>query len=313
MNPKAFISHASEDKDNFVLGFATKLREKGIDAWLDKWEMLPGDSLIDKIFEEGIKEAEAFIIVLSKNSINKPWVREEINASFVKKIGSKCKIIPVVIDECEVPECLKSTIWETINNVNNYDDSLNRIIKSIYEIREKPKLGEAPKYTKTIIDISPELNKTDNIIFNLSCEAYLSSGHNSVNLSDIYNQIRDYDIEDNDIAESLEILASKSFIKPTRVLGGAIPFFFITHYGFDTFIRQKYHDYDLIVKDIGFKVINEGMKTAHELSHALNIPIALVDHIIESLENNNLVKSAKSIGGIRQIYHISAELKRRLT
>ena len=39
MSPKVFVSHAGEDKDRFVLGFATRLRAKGIDAWLDKCEM----------------------------------------------------------------------------------------------------------------------------------------------------------------------------------------------------------------------------------------------------------------------------------
>ena len=48
--PKVFISHASEDKDLFVIPFSKKLLENGIDAWVDKWEMLPGDSLVDKIF-----------------------------------------------------------------------------------------------------------------------------------------------------------------------------------------------------------------------------------------------------------------------
>jgi len=114
MNPKVFISHASEDKERFVLEFSTKLREKGVDAWLDKWEMLPGDSLVDKIFEEGIKEADSFIIILSNNSITKPWVREELNASFIKRINKNCKIIPVVLDNCNVPECLHSTIWEKL-------------------------------------------------------------------------------------------------------------------------------------------------------------------------------------------------------
>ena len=63
MNPKVFISHAREDKERFVIDFASKLRANGVDAWLDKWEMLPGDSLVDKIFEEGIKEADSFIII----------------------------------------------------------------------------------------------------------------------------------------------------------------------------------------------------------------------------------------------------------
>ena len=37
--PKVFLSHASEDKDRFVLQFATQLRARGIDVWLDRWEM----------------------------------------------------------------------------------------------------------------------------------------------------------------------------------------------------------------------------------------------------------------------------------
>ena len=52
--------------------------ENGVDVWLDKWEMCAGDSLIDKIFEDGIKNAEIFIIILSKFSVDKPWVREEL-------------------------------------------------------------------------------------------------------------------------------------------------------------------------------------------------------------------------------------------
>lgn len=57
--PRVFVSHASEDKERFVNGFATRLRANGVDAWLDKWEMLPGDSLVGKIFEEGLKDAQA--------------------------------------------------------------------------------------------------------------------------------------------------------------------------------------------------------------------------------------------------------------
>ena len=56
MTPKVFISHAGEDRE-FAQDLATKLRARGVNAWLDVWEILPGDSLIDKIFEEGLKDA----------------------------------------------------------------------------------------------------------------------------------------------------------------------------------------------------------------------------------------------------------------
>jgi histidyl-tRNA synthetase len=113
--PKVFLSHASEDKERFALNFAEKLRKSGVDVWLDKWEMLPGDSLIDKIFEEGIKNAQAIIVILSKNSVSKAWVKEELNAAVVRKINGSSKIVPVLIDDCEVPEALKSTLWERMD------------------------------------------------------------------------------------------------------------------------------------------------------------------------------------------------------
>src|SRR6185503_12058910 len=109
MNPRVFLSHASEDKERFVLGFDLKLRGKGVDVWLDKWEILPGDSLVEKIFEEGIKGAQAVIVVVSKNSADKVWVREELNAAVVRNIEGISKLIPVVIDDCVVPEALRST------------------------------------------------------------------------------------------------------------------------------------------------------------------------------------------------------------
>lgn len=91
--PQVFISHASDDKERFVINFALKLRQNGVDAWLDEWEIRPGDSPVDKIFE-GIKNADTIIIVLSQASIVKPWVKEELNASTIKKNWKRCSANP---------------------------------------------------------------------------------------------------------------------------------------------------------------------------------------------------------------------------
>lgn len=167
MNPKVFISHASDDKERFVLGFAAKLRESGIDAWLDKWEMLPGDSLVEKIFDEGLKGARAVIIVLSRYSVRKPWIKEELNASIVKKIAKGTKIIPVIIDDCEVPESLKSTVWEKVNNIYSYQESLDRIIASIFDKVQKPDIGPVPFYARQQLFQIQGLNQSDNLVLKL--------------------------------------------------------------------------------------------------------------------------------------------------
>lgn len=40
--------------------------------WFGEWELLPGDSLVSKIFEEGLATADAMVIVVSKHSLGKP-------------------------------------------------------------------------------------------------------------------------------------------------------------------------------------------------------------------------------------------------
>jgi hypothetical protein len=75
MHPKVFLSHASEDKGRFVLDFARQLRENGVDVWLDQWEMKPGDSLVDKIFDEGLKDASAVRAIrfrIAQSGIGRP-------------------------------------------------------------------------------------------------------------------------------------------------------------------------------------------------------------------------------------------------
>ena len=213
MNKKAFISHASDDKDRFVIDFAKKLTANGVDTWLDKWEMLPGDSLVDKIFEEGISEADIFIIVLSRNSVDRPWVQEELNAGFVKRVSNKCKVIPIVLDDCKVPECLQSTIWEKIEDYNSYDESLRRILNSIFSLSDKPSLGEVPASVSLKINEIYGLNKIDNIVFTEACNFMMNNMTNSVSVTDIEQQLKSKNISDEDIAESLDVLDKQYYIR----------------------------------------------------------------------------------------------------
>jgi hypothetical protein len=112
--PKVFVSHASEDKERFVLSFATELRSAGVDAWVDEWEILPGDSIVRKIFAEGIDEADAIVVVLSRVSVCKSWVQEELDAAVVQRITKETRLIPVVLDGLtpeEVPVPLRHLLW----------------------------------------------------------------------------------------------------------------------------------------------------------------------------------------------------------
>ena len=70
-SPRVFVSCASEDWDRFISGLSRRLRAVGTDAWVACWEILPGDSLVQKIFQEGLAQADVVIVVLSPHKMGR--------------------------------------------------------------------------------------------------------------------------------------------------------------------------------------------------------------------------------------------------
>jgi len=312
MSPKVFVSHASEDKDRFVLQFAERLRKKGIDAWLDKWEMLPGDSLVDKIFEEGIKEANAVIVVLSKFSVEKPWVKEELNAAFVKRVNNGSKLIPVVIDDCEVPEALKSTLWESITDLSAYDASFDRIVASIYGANDKPPIGSQPEYVQSFVQAIGDLNNIDSLILRLSCEEMLKTGDAFVNPGRVFLKDGKPLIPEEELKDSLEILDSNGYIKLMRTMGAGFSPYQITTNGFDVYANAAIPNYQDKIVAVVSAIVNAKLTSNAEIQKRLKENMVIVDHILSVLEYNGHIKQAKMIGGLSQIFNVSPSLKRAL-
>ena len=94
---KLFLSHNSADKP-FVRKVAEELQTIELDVWLDERKMKTGDSITDGI-EEGMSSYDAFLIFLSRKSVNAPWVKEELRIALNKRIKTlgKLKIIPILI------------------------------------------------------------------------------------------------------------------------------------------------------------------------------------------------------------------------
>ncbi|MFM2476404.1 toll/interleukin-1 receptor domain-containing protein [Celerinatantimonas sp. MCCC 1A17872] len=316
MYPKVFVSHASEDKDRFVTSFATKLRENGVDAWLDKWEMSPGDSLVDKIFEEGLKEAQAVIIVLSNYSIKKKWVREELNASIVSKLSKGTKIIPIVLDNCEVPQSLTSTLWEPIPDLENYEQNFKRILSSIFGVTDKPALGKAPAYTTSVYHEISGLTKADNLVLKESCEYIISHDGNMVSPESLFGDGEKLGLSRAEIKDCIEVLEQNGYLDVSRYFGGRennyACHYRVTNFGMDKFVRTYIADYSEILNKTVSLIVNEGLNSNVAIQEKINKPIVIINHILNALEANNHVKLSTFIGGMVKIYNVSASLRRIL-
>jgi hypothetical protein len=248
---KAFVSHASDDKERFVRQFATRLRENGVDAWLDEWEINPGDNPVRKIFDEGLAQCKVVIVVLSAKSIKKPWVREELDAAFVKKIEGKAKLIPIRLDGCEVPECLSTSHWVSIDDLNNYEESFQRVLNGIFTHYPKPPLGQPPRYTQpTVLEIG-QLNRVDSLLFEKACRIAIEQGQTLINDEPWLKELEGLDLTEEQIGDSQEILEEYGYIKRLRTMGPhRIYSFRITVFGFQEFAKVGVPNFDEIVSHL---------------------------------------------------------------
>lgn len=127
-NKKVFLSHSSIDK-SIVISVALDLQEKGISTWLDAFDILPGESITSKI-NKGLEECEFVLLFLSNNSVKSNWVTKEWETMLWDEINSgKIKIIPVKLEECEIPKILQTKKY--IDLSKNYSDGLFQIIQTI--------------------------------------------------------------------------------------------------------------------------------------------------------------------------------------
>lgn len=313
MPPKVFVSHASEDKDRFVIEFAKRLRARGVDAWLDKWEMLPGDSLVDKIFEEGLKGASAVIVVVSKFSIAKPWVREELNAGVVQRINKGAKLIPVVIDECEVPAALASTLYARIKDTEAYDPEFERVVAAIFGLSDKPPIGEAPVYASAASATIGGLSRIDSMTLALACEAAIAAGDMFVHTSTVLDKAQSYGAPLAEFEDSLQVLGDKGYLRLNKNLAGGAPGeFWVTDYGFEAFARSGIPGYEDKTRRVVAALVNDDLDDNMAIAARIGETRLFVDHALNLLESQGLLKKSRYVGGNATVVSKSPLLRRML-
>lgn len=310
MQPKVFVSHASEDKGRFVIPFAKALREKGIDAWVDRWEMRLGDSLVDKIFDEGLKNAAAVIIVISNASVVKPWVREELNVAFVNRMEKGTRIIPIVLDNCEVPQALKHLLWETVRDPSNFETTLQRVVNEIFERSNKPPLGEAPAYF--VAASTPQiggLTTADSATLEALYDAFLSQPSSYVDAGELKLAMKSGGLAEEVISDSLAVLEHKELADAFHTLSGP-GHFRLTSTGVSAILG----DNELaLIRDVGFRIANEGMQKAAEIADSLGKPLPLVTFAIERLDEGGHLLVSKYISEPPTVVSFQPTLRRYLT
>lgn len=95
---RAFISHSSPD-DRYVQEMVQVLRALGYAAVFNDGDTIAPDEKFWPRIEQGIRECDAFVVVLSHASVKSEWVIREVE--FARANGKT--VIPIRIDDCKLP------------------------------------------------------------------------------------------------------------------------------------------------------------------------------------------------------------------
>ena len=120
---RVFVCHSSKDKPA-VEKLAQALRDRGIDAWLDKWEIGPGDDIVARI-NEGLEETQAGLIVFSAHTIESGWIKAETSYLTYARIQEGKALIPVILgDGVHIPPLLRPLARRGIEEIDAIADAL---------------------------------------------------------------------------------------------------------------------------------------------------------------------------------------------
>ena len=89
-----FISHASEDKEEFVRPLAETLEDLGIKVWYDEFTLRVGDSLRKNI-DHGLVNSRFGTVILSSSFCSKNWTQYELDSMVAREMDGHKMILPI--------------------------------------------------------------------------------------------------------------------------------------------------------------------------------------------------------------------------
>lgn len=295
-DPKAFVSYSHSDKE-FAHQLADDLIHSGVDIWIDKWEMSLGDSLIQKIFLEGLDKSDFILILLSRNSIQSKWVKEELNAAIIKRIEDLTRVIPIILESVDIPLPLRSIFW--IDMSSNYDEKLRELVKTLHGVSEKPKIGTVPDYVTSLRDSVGGLSEGASTIGNILIKNPEENGREKYySASTLHSLVSFMSIEEfNDAIEEMEDLG---LVKPLKYMGTHPYIFGQLTPSYRLFLHFKdeglEYDPEEDIKTVAVAIVAKKTTRGDGLREATKLSPIRINYAIAYLNDRGLIKVVNVLG-----------------
>lgn len=295
MTKKAFISYSHEDQ-SFVKDLAHTLNDQGVDLWFDKWDIKPGDSIVQKIFTEGLAGADLFLIVLSEHSVQSAWVRDELDVATVQRISGLIRIVPLLIEDCEIPMSLRSLVWLDLRL--DHEGGIRKLVNLAHGLTDRPPLGAPPPRARQARTAAPGLTALATMVGAFLLEN--TDSDRGVARMFTGAQIREsLGLEPTEVNDAVDELVDMGLAESLRTLGTA-PYHFRqvgpTYTLYHALRDELPYDPDADLRTVAAIVASLGRVNAIDLAQQAGLSPGRLNRAAEYLEDNGLMETLKTFG-----------------
>jgi hypothetical protein len=179
--PRVFISysHDSPEHSEWVRKLATNLRQNGVDAFLDVWDIRPGENFTQRI-EKEIASADHCIVVCTPRYREVAEKRRMdgvgyegtlIRDAFREKSEKHPWVLPIVREGTgrdALPDWLVDRVYIDWRDDTAYSQQFKRLLQAIFSSRRKPSRPpefpgqpESSDKTKVTLTINADIGEFD--------------------------------------------------------------------------------------------------------------------------------------------------------
>ncbi len=166
---KVFLCYANTDSAR-VRDLYSRLKRAGVDVWLDKVKLLPGQDWELEI-RRAVREADVVVVCLSKQFNLAGFRQKEVRLALdtaMEQPEGEIFIIPARLEECDTLESLRKWQWVDLYEVDGYQRLILALrvradkINATLRVRRSGKSTTSPPKSKeTEIAIEPLANAGD--------------------------------------------------------------------------------------------------------------------------------------------------------
>jgi hypothetical protein len=166
---RVFLCHSSGDKP-VVRDLYRKLKADAVNPWLDEEDILPGQDW-DQEINKAVRNSHVVIVCLSGSSVTKEgYVQSEIRVVLAvadEKPEGTIFLIPLKLEECEVPEKLRRYQWAELFEERGYERLLQALRARASQLEAIAAQAAPQRETKRpspIADLPQRLDELDRVL-----------------------------------------------------------------------------------------------------------------------------------------------------